>query len=694
MTTSFYLATISAITHLALAIIVLLKNHKKLENRLFSVLLLLFMFWCSSEAFMSYNGVKPSPFQLKAMLTAVISLTYGFYLFSAYFPTKQPEAYILKTPKAPYLFFIPAAILLIMVWTDNVYIVSDWMQNGFMFKYAKTEFITKGIIISYLILSLFTLNKSFKEADNPIMARRLRYTFMAMLLPVAMGPIIIAISKYLFDNGTMYIYGVFPILGIIMGIMLTYTMLKYNLMDIDLIFSIGLLYTLTSVVIAGCMELVQELLQDVFNTNDTLGKAITILLIAAVFSPVKAGIEKLINLFFGRKDFDSAQVMQKTLDKLRSQPDIESLVSCFKSELSYITDAKKIEFIKAGESPEKHLALLPSNTSDIDEIIFKYNSVSDSENEAKALELKNGDVKLYYSFNVSNKAYGSLLISTKKTNVPYTENEISLINGLNNEFPHIIENIETIQKMIKQQKAAQETQIAANMLNDISTKPGTTEIGDFEVASFTSLAADIKGDMLDICKDPVNTYVSLYDAFHNGIKAVLTLNIVYTVFRSVTTMVAKIKRSSEILSTFAGQNLSYAFTTIQTQDKKITITNFGNPIPIIVSQGTSRRVGIAVKKPVGLETDLEKNSVTIELNENEYLLCFTNGLEKIFKAASKISIDEFIQNQAFSSATDCRNKITDAIYSKITEGFSDDTTFIVVGLKCKEEEAKKSNSET
>jgi len=50
-----------------------------------------------------------------------------------------------------------------------------------------------------------------------------------------------------------------------MSSILSYTMLKYNLMEIDLIFSIGLVYTLLTAILAGAMELFQELMQDLLN---------------------------------------------------------------------------------------------------------------------------------------------------------------------------------------------------------------------------------------------------------------------------------------------------------------------------------------------------------------------------------------------------------------------------------------------
>lgn len=681
MSSSFYLASISAIIQASLAIIVIIKNHKKKENRIFSLLLFLFVFWCVCEAFLSYKGAVPSPLCLKIMLTPVILLLYGLNIFSAYFPTTQSDAYILKNPKNPYYFFIPAIIFLILLWTNNIYTISDWQQGGFIFKYTKTEMITKGIIIFYLILSLITLNKSMKKADTQIMARRFRYTFIAMLLPVAMGPIIIALSKYFFSDGTMYLYGMFPILGIIMSFILTYTMLKYNLMDIDLIFSKGLLYTLTSVIIAGCMELIQELIQNIFEADSTAGKILTVLVVAAVFSPIKEGLEKLINIFFGRKSFDSAQIIQKTLDKLRDQQNTEELLNCFNSELQYICGAEKIDFIKAGSIPEKELTNISNDINDIDAIIFNYSEKGDNENEIKANKLKSEDIRLYYTFEVSKKHYGNILISSKKAKVPYTESEINLIKSLINELPHIIENIEMIQTILKQQKSAQQTLIARNMLNDIATKPGIDEVNNLRVASFTSLASDIKGDMLDICKDPVNTYISIYDAFHSGIKAVLTLNIIYTVFRSVTTMIAKIRRSSEILSTFTDQNLNYAFTTIQTNDKEIKIVNFGNPNPILITKECIKRLEMEPRKQIGIETKLESNEIKINLSKNEFLLCFTSGLEQIFKETLNISIDEFLSKNSFISEIDCKNKITNAINSKISEGFSEDTSFIVVGLK-------------
>ena len=168
--------------------------------------------------------------------------------------------------------------------------------------------------------------------------RRLRYTFTAMLLPVAAGSITIALSRWFMGVGTVYTFGLFPVLSIIMSIILSYTMLRYNLMEIDLIFSIGLVYTLLTAILAGCMERMQELLQSILDVSDLSTKILSILVIAGIFSPLKEMLIRLVDRFFGRQSFDSAKVMQTILAELRRQPDQARMLARFTGELQLVLD--------------------------------------------------------------------------------------------------------------------------------------------------------------------------------------------------------------------------------------------------------------------------------------------------------------------------------------------------------------------
>ncbi|NCB37758.1 MAG: hypothetical protein EOM80_03225 [Erysipelotrichia bacterium] len=688
-----FLGISSALIQAVLAVIVIIKGAQRACNKLFSLLLLLFTCWSLAELNLIFGGI--TEIGVKILFTPGILLAYFFCVFTAIYPEHQPNAIIISSKYRPVIFFIPAAILLYLLWSGNMLSEFSEIAGGFSLNFGKSEFIVKGIVIAYLFLSLSTLSNSRQKADGEIQARRLRYTFTAMLLPIAAGSITIAMSKWYIGGTTVYSFGLFPVLSIIMSIILSYTMLKYNLMEIDLIFSIGLVYTLLTAILAGSMELVQELMQEILNFSDAWSKIIAILLIAAIFTPLKEFLINLVNRFFGRQNFDSARVMQTILTEIRKLPEQNKLFTRFISELQLVLDfSSATVFFDSGchaSFPENIAALppatalrkLPENLNELESIIHYYATISDTEQQQTATSLKQCDVRHYFDFRNSNfdSSYGQFLLGPKNSKVPYTETELNLVQGLVNEIPHIIENLKMISRLLNHEKTAQEIIWAGKMLEAISVKTTDQYFGKLRLLSFASLSSEIKGDMLDVCEIPDNCFIGLYDAFNQGIPAVLTLNIIFSIFRCIPEHCTKLLKANQLLKHFSQKKLCSAITIFSISGNKVDIFNAGNPPPILIRGGKLKKLKNRLSKPIGLEEQPELDVCDILLAEDDLLFCSTNGLYKAFKQMKGIDLEDFLSDLKATDARTCRQMILEAIEPFTRKTYSDDITFMVAGLK-------------
>lgn len=685
MNSHVFLGGLAALIQAALAAIVLVKNHRRKENKIFSVLLLLFVITSAGEAYAAYGGINQ--LAVKLIFIPAVLLFYVFCYFTAIFPTRQPNSPIIKSKLHPALFALPGLYLIYLILTNNFFAACDPINEGFIIAFGKNEFVIKGIIIGYLLLTLTNLTKSQAEEQSIIQGRRLRYTFVAMLLPIAAGSITIALSKFFIGGQTVYLFSLFPVLGIIMSLILTYTMLKYNLMGIDLIFSIGLVYTLTTIVLAGCMELIQEIMEDVFDASDGWEQAVTVLVVAAVFSPIKDTLTWLIDKIFGKKDINSLKTMQKILDNLRQQSSLQNLFDTMKTEIIRAFDIENLEILTYPEHKEKLLSNFPKNKNDIDEIIFHYNNENDAINEELALAFRENGIKLYFMFATDQDKQWHLLLRSKTTKVPYTQEEIDILLGLIKEIPHIMEGLAMLERVVSQEKTAQEIKIASELLKAIAHRPGAKEFKRYVAESFVHLSHGIKGDMIEICQE--GGYMALYDAFHSGVKAVTTLNIMYSVLNTAGGAFERLNEGNGILRKFENQELSCALTLLNLEGAsmgqegagELVLYNYGNPAPIIIKKDEIEIPLIGQGKPLGLMPKLEENSASLKLAEGSLLLLATNGLHKVFENILKRPLEEFLQKEPFESAKDCRDRLAKLVTEAITDDFNDDITFIVVGLK-------------
>lgn len=686
MSIALLFCTLAVVIQLVLGLLVVVKDFRKSANLVFSLLLFLFTLWSLAEIMMILKGVDA--FSIKLLMTPGILLGYFFCIFSAIYPENQASARINQSRFNQLLFFVPAASLLWLLWSNQLVQGFSPIENGFTISFGRFEFLAKGIIVGYLLYSLSTLSNSRKNAETKIQMRRLRYTFTAMLLPIAAGSIVIAAGKFFIGGQTAYTFGLFPLLGIVMSTLLAYTMLKYNLMEIDLMFSIGLVYTLLTAILAGCMELMQELMQDLLSISDFWTKLISVLVIAAIFSPLKDLLIRLVDHFFGRRSFDSASTMQHILGEMRRCQKIDRMMMRMAQELKLVLDFSFCHVCLNNQTPitlaDENAALIPCDFSNVPEEINEieaaieyFRSIDRPGNSQQMLKIKESGIRHFFRLKEAQNDHGLLLLGGKATRVPYTETEINLVTGICHEVPFIIENLRMIERLISQDRNLQEIEWAKKMLQAISVPQVQLQLGNFSFAHFSSLSSEIKGDLIDFCQEDGQSFIGLYDAFHHGIKAVLTLNLVFSVFRAENKAEKKLGTANKVLQNFHEEKLCSAATLIEAEDDSLKIFSAGNPAPVVFSESSIRELEAGSTSPLGLSGQATFCSHAVQLAAQEFMLISTNGLFKAF-AEINCSLNDFLKEK-FASPQDCRDKIVARLSKLLSSGFSDDITFLIAG---------------
>ncbi len=108
---------------------------------------------------------------------------------------------------------------------------------------------------------------------------------------------------------------------------MTVAILRYRLYDIDLVIRRTILYLILTgflgVVYVGSVFLIRNLLGDV--ANSSLGVAVSTLLVAALFNPLRRRLQKVIDRRLFRTQYDHEQVIQRVASSSRDQADIDTL---------------------------------------------------------------------------------------------------------------------------------------------------------------------------------------------------------------------------------------------------------------------------------------------------------------------------------------------------------------------------------
>ena len=148
------------------------------------------------------------------------------------------------------------------------------------------------------------------------------YTLLASLFPPLAAPD----SLYQLAGGTIT-----SVMFLLMPLSLVIAIQSYRLWDIDVLIRRTLVYTILTAILAliyfGCVVLLQRLVNGITGQagQSPLVIVASTLAIAALFSPLRRRIQKLIDRRFYRRRYDAAKIVEAFSATLRNEVDLNEL---------------------------------------------------------------------------------------------------------------------------------------------------------------------------------------------------------------------------------------------------------------------------------------------------------------------------------------------------------------------------------
>src|SRR6201981_1734863 len=150
---------------------------------------------------------------------------------------------------------------------------------------------------------------------------------------------IVAIAPFTLLYILPSLYGAAPSIGMQVSVLslgllpLTfgYAIFRYRLMDVDLIFKRGMVYTLAAVAIAGSyfaiIAVIAELVHARVPSSGPLGMVLAIAVTALLFDPVRNWIQERIDQFFYRTHYDYRKTLIEFGRDLGAETDLDKMLS-------------------------------------------------------------------------------------------------------------------------------------------------------------------------------------------------------------------------------------------------------------------------------------------------------------------------------------------------------------------------------
>jgi two-component system, NtrC family, sensor kinase len=276
-----------------------------------------------------------------------------FLHFVLTFPEKRE--FVRRHPFAIPTFYLPGLLLFaIHVSALNLFKATErlrWNLDRLEMAYLATFYIAAAGVLLY----------SYRHAGKPILRQQLKWVTRGTILAITPFTFF-----YLIPNlaGALSTNPVKQLSVLCLGLLpltLGYAIFRYRLMDVDLIFKRGMVYTLSAAAIAGgyfaIIAIIAELVHTRVPSSGPVGMVLAIVVTALLFDPVRKWIQERVDQFFYRTRYDYRKTLVEFGRELSSETDLDRMLGSVVDRLSrtLLVDRMAI-FLSDSQTPPRFVA--------------------------------------------------------------------------------------------------------------------------------------------------------------------------------------------------------------------------------------------------------------------------------------------------------------------------------------------------
>src|ERR1700688_2152030 len=271
-----------------------------------------------------------------------------FLHFVLTFPAKRQ--FVQKRPWLLAVFYLPGAVLLAlrlgaMRWLEATGRLSRSMDR-LDISYGAIFFLVAATVLWY----------SYQRASTTILRQQLKWVTRGTILAIAPYTALYVLP-YIFPHAMAWLpQAAMKVSVLSLGLLpLTfgYAIFRYRLMDVDLIFKRGVVYTLAAAIVVGLyfglVAGVAELVHMRQPSSGPVGLILAVVVTALLFDPVRKWIQDRIDQFFYRTRYDYRRTLLEFGRELGSETNLNTLLSSLIDRLSRTLAVDRMAVFLAGE---------------------------------------------------------------------------------------------------------------------------------------------------------------------------------------------------------------------------------------------------------------------------------------------------------------------------------------------------------
>jgi two-component system NtrC family sensor kinase len=250
-----------------------------------------------------------------------------FLHFALSFPVERLKG-LRRRWLVPFLY--APGIALFCIWLTAI---TRWQATGIL--RHRIDQVGTAYVATFYVLAAILFLHSYSRANTPLLRQQLKWLTRGALLAVLPFTLLYAIP-FLFDVHMPALLTKLAGLSLVfLPLTFCWAIIRFRLMDTDLIFKRGVAYTLATVLIAGGYLATVALIAEIVHTRvpETMSQMrewalfLAIIGTALIFDPLKRRIQIWVDKAFDRQRYDYRKALVEFGRGLNSETDLEALLA-------------------------------------------------------------------------------------------------------------------------------------------------------------------------------------------------------------------------------------------------------------------------------------------------------------------------------------------------------------------------------
>src|SRR5437868_934375 len=214
-------------------------------------------------------------------------------------------------------------------------------------------------LAAYFAAAAGVLWHSYRHAETPILRQQMKWVTRGTILAIAPFTLFYAIPYLLAPVAAPTLATKLSVLSLIfLPLTFGYAIVRYRLMDVDIIFKRGMAYTIAAGTITAAYFALIGVASEIFHKNfpsaGPIGLVAAIAVTALLFDPFKNWVQDYLDKFFYKKRYDYRKTLTEFGRDLNSETDLDKMLTSIIDRLSRTLMVDRMAvFLSDPENPER-----------------------------------------------------------------------------------------------------------------------------------------------------------------------------------------------------------------------------------------------------------------------------------------------------------------------------------------------------